>query len=123
MRALPAYDFSSPQTLNMQSVRVPNNAHYQGTTYKAFNDAPPSAYTAQTIEESCAIHRPGSIGKSRRIGNFDNIPEGGTQENMSPIGEPWLLALFAALFAGIITWKKRTFHGTITGPSPENNPK
>ena len=44
----------------------------------------------------------------RRIGNFDNVPEGGTQENMSPIGDAVLpLLLMSLAFAGVIYSRKR----------------
>ena len=48
---------------------------------------------------------PGAI---RRTGNFDNVPEGGTQENMSPIGDAILpLLLFAATFAGVVYLRRK----------------
>ena len=44
----------------------------------------------------------------RREGNFDRVPEGGTQENTSPLGDAVLpLMLMAFAFSGILYLRRR----------------
>ncbi len=55
------------------------------------------AATEATTTES---YTPGP-GAIRRTGNFDNVPEGGTQENMSPIGDALLPLLLMVMVYGV----------------------
>ena len=44
----------------------------------------------------------------RRIGNFDDVPEGGEQENSYPIGDAMLpLMLCAVVFGGAIAFRRK----------------
>ena len=70
-------------------------------TYKPFHPAAPSEYDAEgNLPEDKASGR-------RKIGGFVDRPDT-PPANTSPIGEPWILAIFAAMFSGIIAWRKRT---------------
>ena len=98
----------------MRSVNtMPAGARYSATVFEPFNGASPSDYSEVGKAPS------GPNGRRNGFGpRVDDKPA-----DTSPIGEPWILLLLAALFGGIITWKNRTFHGTITGPCSENDPK
>lgn len=99
----------------MRSVNtMPAAARYSATVFEPFNGACPSEYSAVGTSTRTAGNGP----RRDKILGPDTDP--GQQY---PLGEPWILLFFAALFGGIITWKKRTFHGTITGPCSENDPK
>ena len=57
---------------------------------------------ATTTSANYAPSRPGQPRKSIEYNEeFDDNDEG------SPIGEPWVLAIFAAVFAGVIALRKR----------------
>ena len=71
---------------------------YRGTTYAPFDDAVPSDY-AEGVGNT-----PRHL--SGRRNGFGGGPEWG--EGPCPVGEPWILAIFAAMFSGIIAWRKRT---------------
>lgn len=71
-------------------------SHYEGTVYKPFDNTPPS--------EVGNTYTPGNQNGGQRRG-FGGGPESG--QGPSPIGEPWILAIFALAFAGVIAWRKR----------------
>ncbi|MCR5533384.1 MAG: InlB B-repeat-containing protein [Paludibacteraceae bacterium] len=67
-------------------------------TYKPFHPAAPSEYDAEgNVAEESVPERRKTLGGG---------PEWG--EGPCPVGEPWILAIFAAMFSGIIAWRKRT---------------
>ena len=73
---------------------VQQNAYkaYQGAVYEPFNDTPPS--------ES------GGKGISGRKNAFPGRPDTG-QSKDSPVGEPFVLLLFAAVAAVVVAWRQR----------------
>ena len=72
-------------------------------TYKPFHPAAPSEYDAEgNLQEDKASGRRKMIGD-----DFGDRPDS-PWSNDSPVGEPWILAIFAAMFSGIIAWRKRT---------------
>lgn len=72
-------------------------------TYKPFHPAAPSEYDAEgNLPEDKASGRRKMIGD-----DFGDRPDS-PWSNDSPVGEPWILAIFAAMFSGIIAWRKRT---------------
>ena len=71
-------------------------------TYKPFHPAVPSEYDAEgNLPEDKASGRRKMIGD-----DFGDRPDS-PWSNDSPVGEPWILAIFAAMFSGIIAWRKR----------------
>lgn len=51
---------------------------------------------------------PNRVSGPRRLGNFDNVPEGGTQENSSPIGDAVMpLTIMALAFCGYVVIRRR----------------
>ncbi len=90
-----------PEPVPMRSMRVmTSDIRYTGVTYAPFTAALPSEQS--TASESSSGRPTGSI--RRGFGKPDEI---GKSEDY-PIGEPWILAIFAILFAGFIAWKNKT---------------
>ena len=69
---------------------------YQSTVYEPFTDALPSSAGA-TTDEHFTI--------TERKNGFLDRPDTGQGE--SPVGEPWILLLFAAAAAIVVAWRRR----------------
>ena len=84
-------DFRSVVETDMQQ-----NAYkaYQGAVYEPFNDTPPS--------ESGNGEPRGISGRKNLGGVIDPGNQGG-----SPVGEPFVLLLFAAVAAVVVAWRQR----------------
>ena len=86
--------------IQSQQIMMAGNT-YNGTVYEPFSTATPSDYsevsTTSTSEES---GRPGHIRKGFDIG-------GDTPPGPSPIGEPWIMAVMAVVFGGVIYLRRR----------------
>ena len=90
-----------PDPLPMKSMRVmTSDIRYTGVTYAPFTTSLPSEQS--TASESSSGRPTGSV--RRGFGKPDEI---GKSEEY-PIGEPWILVIFAILFAGFIAWKNKT---------------
>ena len=69
---------------------------YQGTVYEPFNDTPPS-------ESGNSNSGPKGIsGRKNLAGGGDPGQQGG-----SPVGEPFVLLLFAAVAAVVVAWRQK----------------
>lgn len=96
--AMPAYECASPPMLEMQSVRTMQcYSRYQSTSYRPFSSTTPSEQYMSGNSET----------PKKRPGNPKTFIGGPDQTGPSPVGEPWILALFAAAFAGLIALKKK----------------
>ena len=84
------------QTSTMQSS---GSAYSSQVTPVGATSAPSEATTTTA---SYAPGRPGTV----KTG-FINPGEGGERSDQSPIGEPWVLAIFAAAFATVIAVRQR----------------
>ena len=86
--------------IQSQQIMMTGNT-YNGTVYEPFSTTTPSDYsevsTTSTSEES---GRPGHIRKGFDIG-------GDTPPGPSPIGEPWIMAVMAVVFGGVIYLRRR----------------
>ena len=94
-----------PEQQAMQSQQIMSNGNnYNGTVYAPFDNTVPSEQTyAGTRRNSPET---GRQNETIRKGFIDG-PETGQSEEF-PIGEPYVLALFALLFSAFIAVKKRT---------------
>ena len=45
--------------------------------------------------------------RARKTGNFDPVPEGGTQENTYPIGAVWVMLVFAAVGGAVVLCRRK----------------
>ena len=99
--AVPIYEYDTPAAQGFQSHKVINTGTiYQGTTYAPFDDAAPSEYS-----EVGQSHSPNKApGGPRRA--FDTGGEYGRADEY-PIGEPWILAIFAVGFGIVIAIKRQ----------------
>lgn len=70
------------------------------------------ATTAPSVATTTESYTPAKAPSGpRRIGNFDDVPEGGEQENSYPIGNAMLpLMLMAVAFGGVVYFRKRHAH-------------
>ena len=85
--------FKSPQTMRTVS-------NYVGTVYTPFgSEVPSDQYGIGSNSDDGG--QPGHIRKGKILGP-DTDPA-----NQSPIGDPWILLAFAALFGGVIAWRKK----------------
>ena len=77
-----------------------SGANYEGTIYEPFSNTTPSEYLngVSTTDEP---FKPG--GPHREFGK----PGETNQSEEFPIGEPWILVVFAALMAGVIAIRKK----------------
>ena len=77
---------------------------YKGTVYEPFNNSVPSEQS-----EVGKQYAPSKNGNGpRRLGNFDDVPEGGEQEQSYPIGDAVIpLMALALAFGGITYLRKR----------------
>lgn len=100
--ASPIYAWESVNRSQMQSQQIMRSGvAYSGTIYTPFDNTSPSEYhpVAAGQDQDASGGRHGHIRKEKILGP-DTPPA-----NQSPIGEPWILALFAAIMAGIIAIK------------------
>ena len=90
------YSYRMPE-MQTQCIMT-GGAKYSSFVYEPFNNAVPSEYT------DGQAYTPSVSGKRKLGGGTDP----GNQSTQSPVGEPWILAVFALLFAGVMAWKKKS---------------
>ena len=78
-----------------------SGANYEGTIYEPFSNTTPSEYL-NGVSTTDVTNKTGGPRK-----DFYNPGDPGNQSNEYPIGEPWILAVFAALMAGVIALRKK----------------
>ncbi|MBR2165268.1 MAG: InlB B-repeat-containing protein [Paludibacteraceae bacterium] len=101
--------FKSPQTMRTVS-------NYVGTVYTPFGSEVPSDQSGIGSNNDEG-GQPGHIRKGKILGP-DTDPA-----NQSPIGEPWILLAFAALFGGFIAWRKKNRKLEIYKPNNHDESK
>lgn len=100
VQAAPIYEMTPPENIPMRSMQVmTSDIRYTGVTYAPFTAALPSEQNAAAEQKSSRPH--GNV----RKGKIDGADYG--QGSQSPIGEPWVLAIFAIAFAGVVALRKR----------------
>lgn len=115
VQAAPIYEMTPPENIPMRSMQVmTSDIRYTGVTYAPFTTALPSEQS--TASESSSGRPTGSIRRGKILGP-DTPPA-----DESPIGEPWILAIFAILFTLTIIRNKKK-HNIITGPSRDHLPR
>ena len=97
-----AQTFSSTSSYRVDAKVAPASeqtqrySSYQSTVYEPFTDALPSS-AGSTTDEQFVI--------TERKNGFLDRPDTGQGE--SPVGEPWILLLFAAAAAIVVAWRRR----------------
>ena len=90
----------SIQTFQSQQI-LQTSVQYKGTVYEPFDNTAPSEQNSEGISSS-PNRAPGKGGVRNGFGpRPDDKPA-----DTSPVGEPWILAAFAVLFAGVIAWRR-----------------
>ena len=87
------------QTMESQRI-MSGGTNYNGTVYTPFDNTVPSEQS--TVGST---YSPGTTGKARRSDSDpwgSNQDGGHTEDESSPIGEPWVLAGMALLFGAVI---------------------
>lgn len=90
----------SIQTFQSQQI-LQTSVQYKGTVYEPFDDTPPLEQSA--VGSSSSPNR--APGKGGVRNGFGPRPDDKPADT-SPVGEPWILAAFAVLFAGVIAWRR-----------------
>lgn len=99
--ATPIYEYDTPAAQGFRSHKILSaGTIYQGTTYAPFDDSAPSEQS-----EVGASYSPNKAPSGPRRA-FDTGAETGRDEQY-PVGEPWILLLFAATFGGIIAIRRK----------------
>ena len=93
------YFQAQPETLPMQNAQVKSTTGYSGTVYAPFDASAPSEQSA--VGENSSSKPKGNVRRGKITGP-DTPPA-----NEYPIGEPWVLAIFAIAFAGVVALRKR----------------
>lgn len=101
LHAQPTYEKTPMEPIPMRSTQAMPTYGKYGTTYAPFSTSVPSEQSAVSTNGSSVPK-----GGIKRGGNFNHGTEYGQSEE-SPIGEPWILAFFAILFAGVIAVRNR----------------
>lgn len=70
---------------------------YQGAVYEPFNDTPPS-------ESGNSNSEPKGISGRK---NLTGVGDPDADDLQSPVGEPWILLLFAAVAAVVVAWRQK----------------
>ena len=97
IQAEPLFPSAQLEPQPMQNAQVMPTTGYNGTVYAPFDASAPSEQS-----EANANQAPGRHGK---VKTFYDGP--GAGQGPSPIGEPWVLAIFALAFAGVVALRKR----------------
>lgn len=104
---------AAPMESKMQSSQIMSAGAYSGTVYEPFSSTTPS-------EQSYSPAKAPGGPRREKINTDDDEEEGGEGwidkpdyggTDLSPIGEPWIMALFALAFAGVIAirqYKRKT---------------
>ena len=95
-QAEPLYPSAQIEAQPMQSAQVMPTTGYNGTVYAPFDASAPSEQSEANTNQAS--------GKPGRVKTF--IGGGETNQGPSPIGEPWVLAIFALAFAGVVALRK-----------------
>lgn len=88
-----------PETFPMQNAQVKPITGYSGTVYAPFDASAPSEQSA--VGKNNSSKPKGNVRRGKITGP-DTPPA-----NEYPIGEPWVLAIFAILFAAAVAFRKR----------------
>lgn len=104
-----AQDFSArnyPAQQDFQSHQIiTSGTNYNGTVYAPFDNTTPSEQS-----EVCASYSPAKAPSGPRRNNGPGWATDGPDANQGkqfPVGEPWVLLAFAAVFAGGIALRRR----------------
>lgn len=95
-QAEPLYPSAQLEPQPMQNAQVMPTTGYSGTVYAPFDASAPSEQSEANTNQA-----PGRPGK---VKTFYDGP--GANQGPAPIGEPWILAIFALLFAGVLAIRK-----------------
>ena len=80
---------------------VMNSQRYSSPIFEPFTNTTPSE------QSEIGSNSPKPSGNMRKFGNFDDVPEGGTQDESYPIGDTLFPLLALALAFGGITYLRR----------------
>lgn len=100
--SVPDQEWSAAPAMRSQQI-LTTGVTYNGTIYTPFDNTTPSEL--QGVGASYKQGVPFKAPISGEGGDWEEIPDYNHTE-LSPIGEPWIMALFAILFAGVIAWRK-----------------
>ena len=89
------------EAVTVQSQQIMQTNTYNGTVYEPFSTATPSEYHPVAGDQESGGRPHGHIRRG-----FDVGGESGRSEEF-PIGEPWVMAVMAVVFGGVIALRRR----------------
>ena len=101
--AAPAFNEEANQVTFQQSNQSNfSGSSYSSTVYQPFSNTTPAEYSASASGDGTAT----PPGVTNRHNSFGPRPDS-KPANTSPVGEPWVMLVFAALAAGAIAYKRK----------------
>lgn len=98
--SVPDQEWSAAPAMRSQQI-LTTGVTYNGTIYTPFDNTTPSE-----LQGVGASYRPDRrlYTESQDEGRDPGEATGGSE--LSPVGEPWIMAFFALIFAGVIAWRQ-----------------
>lgn len=90
----------------IQSQQIMSANAHEGTIYEPFSSTTPSEQSAVGASYSPA-KAPNGPRREQAMGDGRNPGEASSGSDQSPVGEPWVMAVFALVFGGVIFLRKR----------------
>ena len=99
--SVPDQEWSAAPAMRSQQI-LTTGVTYNGTIYTPFDNTTPSELqgVGASYKQGVPFKAPIDGG-----GDWEELPDHDHTE-LSPIGEPWIMIVFALLFAGVVAWKQ-----------------
>ena len=78
-----------------------------GSAYSPQVTAVGATTVTSNVTTTTDTYSPANGPKRAKMGDFDDSSEGGEGDEGSPIGEPWVMAVFALAFGGAVYMRRR----------------
>ncbi|MEE1095477.1 MAG: hypothetical protein UH084_02750 [Paludibacteraceae bacterium] len=105
--AAPAYSEEANPFAFQQSTQTNfSGSSYSSTVYQPFSNTTPAEYSASGMDNGVSGPRKNNSGSFTMDDGFILGPDTPPAQEF-PVGEPWVMLVFAALAAGVIAYKRK----------------